>query len=102
MSDQTKPVPPGQVQPIVRRSTFGDWIDIGAQGAVVLATNDGHGLTPRALCLPHQLYVEKVRELEQYGTVTAIPVRCSEYVELPNAGLSGGSPSAEADCSHGG
>jgi len=78
---------PGQVQVVVRHSpTFGDWYDIGTDaGAVILATNNGSGLKPRTLCLRHQVYVEKVRKLEQeHGPVTVIPVRRDEYVELPN------------------
>jgi len=76
------------INPIVRHSSFGDWYDIGTTDAdvVILATNDGHGLVPRLLCLPHQVYVAKVSKLEKrYGSVTVIPARSHEYVKLPTA-----------------
>ncbi len=72
---------------IVRQSAFGDWYDIGTKAdVVILATNDGTGLKPRTLCLPHQVYVHKVRELEEkhHATVTAIPAMAGDYVNLPN------------------
>ena len=53
---------------------------------VILATNDGGGLIPRKLCLPHQVYLHTVRALERVhrATVTAIPAMASDYVNLPN------------------
>ncbi len=72
---------------IVRQSSFGDWYDIGTKAdVVILATNDGGGLVPRKLCLPHQVYVHTVRDLEatHHATVTAIPAMSGDYVHLPN------------------
>lgn len=73
-----------RVNPILRHSSFGDWYYIKTDAdAVIIATNSGVGLKPRDLCLPHQVYVAKVRELERkYGPVTIIPVHSNEYVEV--------------------
>jgi len=82
----------GTLDPIVRHSTFWDWFDIGTDAdVVILATNDGGGLVPRKLCLPHQVYVKTVRELEatHHARVTAIPAKSGDYIDLPNNGFTG-------------
>ena len=71
----------------IRTSSFGkqvvlelpDWADV-----VILCYNK-YGLKPFNLCLPHQIYVDKLEKaIEGKGAVaiTAIPARASEYVDI--------------------
>lgn len=71
----------------IRTGTFGkqvvlelpDWADV-----VILCYNE-YGLRPFNLCLPHQIYVDKLEKaIEGKGAVaiTAIPARASEYVDI--------------------
>ena len=71
----------------IRTGSFGkqvvlelpDWADV-----VILCYNE-YGLKPFNLCLPHQIYVEKLEKaIEGKGAVaiTAIPARASEYIDI--------------------
>lgn len=73
----------------IRKSQFGDRyvIDVpGSCDAVVLCTNSGKGMRPFGLCMPHQIYVDKVEKAieERPDTrwVTVIPVRSFEYIDI--------------------
>lgn len=48
---------------------------------VILCKNNGYGLVPFTICLPHQVYKEKLK-LPPGTSVTAIPVRSSEYIDI--------------------
>ena len=57
-------------------------------GAVVICVNNGRGLRPIRLLLPHQVYKKdltelwKKHELGEYGEIVAIPVRLEEYIRI--------------------
>jgi hypothetical protein len=57
-------------------------------GAVVICVNNGRGLRPIRLLLPHQVYKKdltelwKKHELGEYGEIVAIPVRSEEYIRI--------------------
>jgi hypothetical protein len=56
-----------------------DWADV-----VILCYNED-GLRPFSLCLPHQIYVDKLEKaIEGKGAVaiTAVPARASEFIDI--------------------
>ncbi|MFW6145438.1 MAG: hypothetical protein ACOC4Y_01435 [bacterium] len=58
-----------------------DWAD-----AVIICYNEGGGLRPFDLCLPHQIYVHKLeRKLKQLAVpikITVIPIRSDDYINI--------------------
>ncbi len=75
---------------IVKDKTFGDWVGFKNPTAykydvVIVCLNDGSGLRPKRLYLPHQVYVEDLAKLcegESVRQITLIPARSSEYVKV--------------------
>ncbi len=73
-----------------RDDTFGTYLDYQVEdGAVILCTNDGTGWQPKQFLLPHQVYLEYIKEMFAQGaevvaafhiTTKAIPLMYnSEY-----------------------
>lgn len=54
--------------------------------AVILCVNEGYGLVPLEIRLPHQVYKEKIEEYaKKYPraeSFVVIPVRSSEYIQV--------------------
>lgn len=73
---------------IVPGKTWGDWVAIEKQSdadVVIIALNEGWGLQPAALCLPHQVYLEKLVKLcenKSVKQITLIPVRSKNYAQV--------------------
>lgn len=92
MNDQTTPVPPGQVQPIVGPCPFcgetdRDLLDVRVQGCE---------RSPKRFTFVRCLSCRaNGPHVEGEGQMAAIRA----WNKRANAGLSGGTPSAEADCS---
>lgn len=76
-------------EPQVRPSNFGDYIDFGVGGAIVVATNDGAGYEPCLYLLSHQLYVTRVRELQAaHREVWVLPVNSYRgWIKVPDVRL---------------
>lgn len=71
----------------IRPSDFGDYIQVempeGTDMLLVCVDTEQH--TPVRICLPHQLYVDKAREiLRQHGakTLTVMPYRNDQKIEI--------------------
>lgn len=50
----------------ISRTSFGDMLDFKVPDdcdLIVISTNRGGGWEPKMMCLPHQFYVEKLREM---------------------------------------
>ena len=73
-----------------KKNTFGKVIKLPKSfdnaSVVVICVNDNQGLQPVYLCLPHQVYKEKILALlDQYPgtrTVTIIPVDHKTYFDV--------------------
>jgi hypothetical protein len=78
------------------KTTFGMMLDLDMpsrgsdRDVVILCVNDGRGLMPVHLCLPHQVYESEVRELwakynldkTSFGEIVAVPARSNEYITI--------------------
>jgi hypothetical protein len=60
-------------------STFGPYLKFKMPPGtdVVIVCENDYGLKPKSLCLPHQVYVEKVKDLRG---LTLIPVNHEQYI----------------------
>jgi hypothetical protein len=77
-------------------SVFGNWVDHEwppGTDIVIIGTCTGpDGIVPRALCLPHQVYVGKLQRLAlQFNArdVALIPAKSADYLMLPRAEVDG-------------
>lgn len=76
------------------RGTFGEWFDSSdvkpksnnVYDAVILCKNNGTGLDPLYLRLPHQIYRKDLKdilaEFPDTKDLVAIPVNSSDYINL--------------------
>ena len=73
---------------IVYANPFGDQCVLKIPNdcdVVILAYNNGYGLKPISLCLPHQVYVEKIEQLikeHQAHEIFAIPFNSDNYISI--------------------
>ena len=71
--------------PIRRGGTFGDYYDFDRfdfkppADALIVCKNEGGGLVPISVRLPHQVYVHEFGKVEG---LTVIPIRPYEYIEV--------------------
>ena len=54
---------------------------------IIVCTNNGYGLQPVDLKLPHQLYKKRIKELENtldeyYGEIVVIPASSKNYITI--------------------
>lgn len=74
---------------VVRCHPFGDMLDFDmppGTDVVIVCINDGMGLQPVRVLLPHQVYTRTIRDLlREYPatrTITVIPVTASLYIDV--------------------
>ena len=73
---------------IVYSNPFGDMCKLDIPDGcdlVVLAVNDGFGLKPISLCLPHQVYVKDIQKLlkeHEAKEIVAIPISSDTYISI--------------------
>lgn len=77
----------------MKQTSFGLMLELNEPkdaGAVIICVNNGRGLKPVRLLLPHQVYKADLTELwkkhnlDEYGhgEIVAIPVRSEEYIKI--------------------
>jgi hypothetical protein len=71
----------------IEATSFGDIVDFAMPEnttAVILCYNEGYGLRPFDLCLPHQVYVKKLqkklKENPLIRSFTIIPMNNEHYI----------------------
>lgn len=74
-------------------STFGMYLNLEmpeGTDVVILCYNEGTGLRPLSLLLPHQMYVKDLerifKEIPGATEIVAIPAKSSDYITLARNG----------------
>jgi hypothetical protein len=67
-----------------RDSCFGEYADIKTEhSAMIVMANDGYGLKPLSVLLPHQLYLKDIKEmLKIHNQIWVVPVDSAKYQKV--------------------